>query len=79
MAYPVQTQTPQFVNLGISTINKLDEVSGLSTPTTRIQNPMDSAHWSAPHNIFGKTKVVGVSEANSDYDYNYKTDFQIWK
>ena len=23
--------------------------------------------------------MVGVNEANSEYDYNYETEFQIWK
>ena len=32
----VQTQTPQLMNLGFLTIKELDEVSGLSTPTTII-------------------------------------------
>ena len=32
------------------------------------------------HNyVFGETKAVGVSEVKSDYDYNYKNQFQIWK
>ena len=29
---PVQTQTPQFMDMGFLTINALDEISGLSTP-----------------------------------------------
>ena len=35
-SYPVQTQTPQFMDMGFSTINALDKSSGHSTPTTRI-------------------------------------------
>ena len=40
--------------------------------------PADGNHWSAPDHIFSETTDVGVSEAKSDYDYNYKTDFHIW-
>ena len=29
--------------------------------------------------IFGETIAVGVSQARSDYNYNYKTEFQTWK
>ena len=65
-ADPVQTQIPQFMDLVLSAINALDEVSDLSTPTIRILNPEDGAHWSAPNHIFGETKVVVVSEAKSD-------------
>ena len=35
-AGPVQTQTPQLMDLGFSTINALDEISGLSIPNTGI-------------------------------------------
>ena len=40
---------------------------------------MDGAHWIAPNHSFGETTAVGVSEAKSDYDYNYKNKFQNWK
>ena len=49
----VQTQTPQLVDMGISSINALDEGSGDITPATRIQRPVNGAHWSAPNHIFG--------------------------
>ena len=78
-ADPVQTHTTQFVYLRLSTTNSLDEGSGLSTPTTRILRPMYGANWSAPNHIFGENTEVGLSKSKSDYDYNYKTNFQIWK
>ena len=40
----IQTQTTQLLDLGLSTINTLDEGSDLSTPATRIRRPMDGAH-----------------------------------
>ena len=72
-----QTQAPQFMDIGLLTINALDESSGLGTPATRIQRPTDGAHWSAPNHNFGETIAIGVSDTKSDYDYNYKTEFQI--
>ena len=78
-ADPVQTQTPQFMDLGFSDINAFYESSGLSTPATRIRSPIYGAHRSAPNSVSGETMAVGVSEAKSDYDYEYKTEFKIWK
>ena len=78
-ADPVQIQTPQFMDLSFLIFNALDEVSGLSTPTITILRPTDGAHWIAPNHVFGETAAVEVSEAKSDYDYNYKTEFQIWR
>ena len=40
---------------------------------------MDGAHWSVPNIIFGDTTAFGMSKAKSDYDYNYKNEFQTWK
>ena len=40
---------------------------------------MDGYHWRAPDHILGGTTVVVMSAENSDYDYNYKTDFEIWR
>ena len=65
-ADPVQTKTSEFMDLGFSTINALYEGSGISTPTTIIQKPMDGAHWSRSNHVFGETKAVGMSEAKSD-------------
>ena len=79
VADPVQTQTLQFMDLGFLTINALDERIILCTFTTIIKRPTGGAHWSAPNHIFGETSAVKVSEEKSDYDYNYKTRFQIWK
>ena len=40
----IQTQIPQFMDLGIPTINKLDESSVLGAPATRILRPTDGSH-----------------------------------
>ena len=74
-----QTQTPKLMDLGFSTINTLDESSHLSNFATRIQRPTDISHWSAPNNVSGEAKSLGMSAAKSDNDNNYKTKFQIWK
>ena len=66
------------MDLRFSTINELYYSSGLSTPVNRIRRPKDGSHWSAPNHVFGETTELGVSEAKSDYDYNYKNEFQIW-
>ena len=75
----VQTQTPQFMDLGISTSNALDESCVLGTPATSIQRPTDESHWSAPDHVFGEDTAVRMSKSKSDHDYNYYTDFSIWR
>ena len=75
----IQTHTPQFMDMGFSTINSLDESGGLNTPATRIQRSMYGSHWSAPDHVFDEEISVVMSEAKSDHDYNYKTGFQFCK
>ena len=73
-----QTQAPQFMNLGLLTINTLDESGFLVPPATRIRRPTNGSHWSDLDLIFGEATAVGMSAAKSYHDYNYKTDFVIW-
>ena len=40
MAYRIQILTPQFVDLGLSTIDELNKGSGLSTPATTFRRPV---------------------------------------
>ena len=53
-ADPVNIPAPQFLNLGLSTINALDKEAILWTPTTIVGRPTDVAHGSAPDHIFEK-------------------------
>ena len=69
----VQTSTPQFMDMGFSNINTLDEISGLSTSSTIIRRPMDGPHWSVLVHVSGEATVEGMIEARSYHDYNYKT------
>ena len=39
---------------------------------------MDVSHYSAPDHIFGEDTAVGDAMITKS-DYNYKTDFDIWK
>ena len=75
----VQTQAPKFMDTGIPDINTFNENGVLGTPVTRILRPADGSHWSAPGCVFGDATAVRMSAANSDHDYNYKTDFDIWR
>ena len=51
---------PQFVDLGFSTINSLDEGSGISTTATRIKKPADGVYWRSPNHVFDENTAVGV-------------------
>ena len=75
----VQTELPQFVDLGILAINTFNESGVLGTPVTRILRLTDGSHWTAPGHVFSEAIAVRMSAASSDQDYSYKTDFEIWR
>ena len=77
MSDVVQTEAPQFVNLGLPAINTLNEVGILITPAARIQRPKDVFHWSVPDHVFGESSAVGTSVAKSDHGYSYKINLEI--
>ena len=66
----IQTHTPQFMNLGLLTINALDESSVIHTPVTIILRPTDGSHRIVQDHVFGERAAVGISEKNSDHDYS---------
>ena len=67
------------MDLGLLAINTLNESGVLGTPATRIRRRTDGSHWGATDHIFGEETYVGMSVAKSDHNYNYKTDFEIWR
>ena len=74
----VQTEVPQFMDLGLPDINTFHKSGVLGTSATRISRPTDGSHLSAPYHVFGEETAAGISAAKSYHDYNYKTDFEIW-
>ena len=78
LADPVNIPAPQFVDLGISTIDALSKGASLWTPATRVGRSTDATYWIAPDHIFGRTTAIGDS-VSAKSDYKYKTDFETWR
>ena len=67
------------MDMGLLTINTLNEIGFLGNPDTGIQRPTDRSHWMAPDHVFCEVTAVGMITKNSDYYCIYKTDFEIWR
>ena len=50
----VNISAPQFMDLGVSTIDALDKGASICNPDTRVGRHTYVAHWSDPDHIFGK-------------------------
>ena len=75
----VKTEVPQLLDMGFPAINTLNESGVFGTPATSFRRLTDASHWSTQDHVFGEAKSVGMSVANSDHDYSYRTDFEIWR
>ena len=75
----VQTDAPQFVDLGFPAINTSNELSVLGTLDIRIITQTDGSHWLAPDHVFGEATAVRMSAARSEQDYIYQNGFEIWR
>ena len=76
VADPANISSPQFVNLGLSTINALDKSAIIWTPYTIVGRTIDVAHGSAPDHIF--EEVIAVEKkVSAKSDCSYKLIFKF--
>ena len=74
---PINIPPPQFVALGLSTINKLDKSASFWTSVTRFGWTNNVAHRSTQGNIFETTAVIR-DDVSAKSDYNY-LKIEIWR
>ena len=69
------TKSPNFVNLGLSSIHTSDELWSVFILTTRIGTPADGSNLLPPGHFIGEFTQDKVIRTGSDQDYNAKTNF----
>ena len=71
----VFSESPNFVNLGLSSVHTLDELGSIFIPTTRIGRMADGYNWLTPVHCIGEATADRVIRTRSEQNYNTKTDF----
>ena len=71
----VLTKNPNFVNLGLSSIQTSDESGFVFISTTRIATPMDGSNWLLPSHFIGEVTADRMIRTGAEQDYNAKTNF----
>ena len=71
----VITKSPNFVNLGISSVHTSDGLGYAFIPNTRIRRPKYGSKYISPVHCIGEITVDRVSRTGSEQNYNAKTDF----
>ena len=67
------------MDLGILVVNTSNELGIFGILAFRILRPTDEYQWLTPYHVLGKATAVGMSAAESDHNFSYKTDFGIWR
>ena len=74
--YAVGTESPNFMNLGISSVHTSDELRSFIIPDTRITRPVDGSNWILSGHLIGEVTESRMSGMRSEQNYSSKTDFE---
>ena len=75
----VLTKSPNFVNLGLSSVHTSDELRSVFVPTTIIGNPTDGYNWLPPGYIVGKVTADRMIRTMSEKNYTAKNYYETRK
>ena len=72
----VFTESPNFMNLGLSSVHTSDELGSVLFPNARIGRPVDRSNWIPPGHLIGEVTTDIVSRTRSEQNYISKNDFE---
>ena len=72
----VLTKSPNFMNLGLSSVHTSDELGFVFIPTTIIGRPTDAFNWLPPGHHIGEVTSDRVIGTRSEKNYNAKTVYE---
>ena len=62
----VLMESPNFMNLGLSSVHTLDEIGSVFIPTTRIGRPTDGLNWILPGHHIGEVAADRAIRTKSE-------------
>ena len=65
------SESPNFVDFGLSSVNTTDKIGSVSIPTVRIGRPKDGSNWLPPGNNTSEATADRVSRTKAKNHYNY--------
>ena len=75
----VFTQNPNFINLGLASINTTDKLGSIRVPKTRSGRPKSISDWIWHGNDTEEATVDRVRETRANSDYIPKRDFKTMR
>ena len=74
--YTILAKSPNFNNLGLSSVHTSGELGSVFIPTTRIGRPSDGSNWLPPDHCIGEVTADIVSRKKPEQKYNFKSYFE---
>ena len=75
----VFAQNPNFISLGIASVNTTDKLGSISNPTTRFRRSTRSSDWIHHGHDIEEATEYRVSETIANIDYILKSDFETMR
>ena len=69
----VLSESPNFMDFGLSSVNKMDELGSVFFHTNRSGTPMDSSNWLPPGHGISEATADRVSGTKAKNHYNFKS------
>ena len=71
----VLSESPNFMDFGLSYVNTTDELGSVFVPTTRIGRPTDGPNWLLTGNDISEATADIVSGTKANKHYIFKSEF----
>ena len=72
----VLSESPNFMDFRLPSVNTTDELGSIFSPTTRIGRPADGSNWFPPGRDISEATADRVSETKAKNHYNLKGKFE---
>ena len=75
----VLSESPNFMDFGLSSVNTTDELGSVSAPTTRIVRTEYAFNWLPPYHDISEATADRVSGTKAKNHYNFKSEFETMR
>ena len=72
----VLSESPNFMDFGLSSVNTTNELGSVFIPTTRIGRPTDGSNWLPPGHDISEATADIVSSTKAKNHYNFRVDLK---
>ena len=75
----VFTRKPNFIKLGLASVNTTDKLGSISVPTTRVVRPTRGSKWIQHGHDIEEATLDRMRKTRANSDYIFKSDFdKLW-